>query len=230
VKSEQEQAFRNGEGDAWYRRNRDHLHESRDDWATRLVAALQQKSGIVRVADIGCANGWRLARLAAVLPAARELVGVDASAEAIADGRRRYPSLQLHEGILSSLPLQEPFDLVIVNFVLHWADRGTLSRCIAEIDRLVNWNGFLVLGDFLPDHPTRRRYHHVPERSLFTYKQDYARAFLGLGLYRELARVTFDHAAPPPDAGTGEWLVRVEPDSRAVTSLLHKCPDSYLER
>jgi SAM-dependent methyltransferase len=230
MKDEQEKVFRDGEGDAWYRRNREHLHEQRDDWMTRMVAALEDKSAIKRVAELGCANGWRLARLRPLFAQDCLFAGVDASAEAIADGRRRFPELQLSEGVLSDLPLEQGFDLVIVNFVLHWADRDSLARCIAEIDRLVNWNGYLAIGDFLPDFPTRRRYHHLPQQSVFTYKQDYARAFLGLGFYREMARITFDHARMATDLQGQDWIAPIDADARAATSLLHKSPQSYAER
>lgn len=224
MKDEQEKIFRDGEGDAWYRRNRSHLDESREDWATRIVAALENKAAIRRVLDLGCANGWRLAKLKPLFAPGCAFVGIDASAEALAEGRRRYPELDLRQGLLSQVPLAEPFDLVIVHFVLHWADRHTLSRSVAEIDRLVDWDGYLVVGDFLPDAPTKRRYHHLPHHPVFTYKQDYAQAFLGLAFYREIARVTFDHARPAAD------FQPAAADERAMISLLHKSPRSYVER
>jgi len=227
---EQEKAFRDGEGDAWYRRNREHLDERREDWATRIIGGIANMGAVARVVELCFSNGWRLARLRPLFPEGCVFAGVDASAEAVADGRRRFPQLELTRGVLSSVPLEQPFDLLIVNFVLHWAGRDTLSRCIAEIDRLVKWNGYLVLGDFLPDFPSKRRYHHLPQQSLFTYKQDYARAFLGLGYYREIARVTYDHAGKEADFQRDDWLAPVDPDARAVTSLLHKSLDSYVER
>ncbi len=54
-----------------------------------------------------------------------------------------------------------------------------LTRAIAEIDRVVKWNGYLVLDDFLPDFPTKRHYHHRTGEPIFTYKQDYAEIFRG---------------------------------------------------
>lgn len=214
----QEKTFQEGEGDAWYRRNRAHLDAGHEDPANRLIAGLAARAAIRRVAELGCANGWRLERLRRLLPPGCVLAGIDASAEAIADGRQRFPELRLERGLLSDVPLREPFDLVVVHFVLHWADRGTLSKCVAEIDRLVAWNGYLVLGDFLPDAPSKRPYHHLPGQGVYTYKQDYAQAFLGLGFYRELERVTFDHGGGAGGA-----------DSRAVVSLLRKSADAYGE-
>jgi SAM-dependent methyltransferase len=230
MKDEQEKTFKDGEGDAWYRRNRERLDEGREDWATRIIAALENRSAIRRVVELGCANGWRLAKLRPLFAPGCAFVGIDASAEALADGRRRFPQLELRQGMLSDVPLQEPFDLAIVHFVLHWADRHTLSRSIAEIDRLVSWNGYLVIGDFLPDFPTKRRYHHLPQQAVFTYKQDYAQAFLGLGFYREIARLTFDHDRPAADPARDAWAAPAGRDERAMISLLHKSAGSYVER
>ena len=77
-------------------------------------------------------------------------------------------------------------------YVLHWVDRSTLTRTVCAIDGLVGDGGLLILGDFLPDYPQRRRYHHLPDEDLYTFKQDYPALFTGLGLYRKMARLTYD--------------------------------------
>jgi hypothetical protein len=76
---------------------------------------------------------------------------------------------------------------------LHWVDRSTLARSVAEIDRITRDGGFLLFGDFLPDHAQRRRYLHYTATEMYTYKQDYAWIFEALGTYRQVARITFDH-------------------------------------
>jgi len=224
----QEKVFRNGEGDAWYRRNRKHLSEYRNDWATWLISSLEGRESITRVCELGCANGWRLARLRPLFSTRCVISGIDVSEEAIADGKKSFPEIELRQGVLSNLPYKESFDLVIVNFVLHWIDRDMLTRAIAEIDRVVKWNGYLVLGDFLPDFPTKRHYHHRPGEPIFTYKQDYAEIFRGLGFYKEITRITFSHDRA--DARKDDWIRPTDSDSRGVVSLLHKLPDSYMER
>jgi SAM-dependent methyltransferase len=124
---------------------------------------------------------------------ASRFVGVEPSQDAIDDGKARYPGVEFHKGLLTDVPLGGSFDLVIVNFVLHWVDRSTLSKSISEIDRLVSRGGYLVIGDFLPDSPTRVPYGHWKKDEMFTYKQDYAKIFEAFNLYRELSRVTFHH-------------------------------------
>lgn len=133
-----------------------------------------------------------------------------------------YPGLELHQGVLSNPPVDGQFDLVIVNYVMHWIDRSTLARSICSIDNFVKDGGLLLLGDFLPDYQQRRRYHHLPQKHVFTYKQDYPGIFTSLGLYKELARFTYDHDTPDSYA-----LQPATSPTRGACSLLHKSFDGY---
>jgi SAM-dependent methyltransferase len=218
----QDEVFFEQEGDSWFTRNREALsREGEFDWPLELLGMLGDLSGLRSIAEVGCCNGYRLDELRRRLPTAERFAGVDASEEAIADGLSRFPGLELQRGVLSDIPLAGQFDLVVVNFVLHWVDRSTLARSLSEIDRLIGDSGLLVLGDFLPDYPQRRRYHHVDSEQLFTYKQDYARVFEALGTYRELARVTFDHDA------RGRTVGYTDSGSRAFCAVMRKSLNEY---
>jgi len=218
----QDDIFSRKEGNAWFRRNQASLdNPAKIDWPLAVFEMLGDTKGVRNVAELGCANGYRLARLYSNLPAKGRFVGVDASEEAISDGRKRYPHLELHTGTLAELPVSGPFDLVIVNFVLHWVDRETLVRSIAEIDRLTADDGLLLIGDFLPDVPQRRRYHHYSDTKVYTYKQDYAAIFTSFGTYKEIVRVTFDHDHP-------EAHVRFAGSaSRGMCAMLNKSLNDY---
>lgn len=202
----QDTYFFHVEGDAWFKRNKDALAAGKKtDWPEFLLGMIQHPSDLAKVLELGCANGWRLNALQQKLDVGRaRCVGVDASAEAIEAGKQQFPRLTLLRGVLTDVPLQEEFDLVIVNFVLHWVDRSTLARSVSEIDRLVRDDGLLILGDFLPDAPQLRPYHHAKDQAIYTFKQDYAKIFEALGTYRELARVTFNHDAPSSDIRTAD--------------------------
>lgn len=220
----QDARFAAGEGDNWYRRNQAALgKDSNVDWPIHLLERFDRLEAIRTVAEIGCSNGFRLALIKRELLPQAHCVGVDASAEAIAAGTALYPELELHQGILAAPPLDATFDLVIVNYVLHWVDRSTLASSVCAIDGLVRDGGLLILGDFLPDYPQRRRYHHLPEEEVYTYKQDYPALFTGLGLYREVARLTYDHDA----AAAGAALAVAGSASRGVCALLHKSLAGY---
>lgn len=76
--------------------------------------------------------------------------------------------------------------------------------------------GYLVLSDFLPDFNQRRWYHHLPDKKVYTYKQDYPAIFLASGLYKEVTRAIFSHDQQ-------EKKMQYAPsDERAVISVLRK--------
>lgn len=219
----QDTVFFVNEGNNWFARNKSVLDKvDKLDWPSYLFSFVEQKTYVSSVLELGCSNGYRLNRIRADLMPGRRCVGVDASMEAIRDGRSRYDGLELYQGLLSDIPLNEDFDLVIVNFVLHWVDRKTLIKSICEIDRLVKDGGCLLLGDFLPDYQQRRHYHHLPDENIYTYKQDYAKIFETFGIYKELARFAFDH-----DQSDGYSIRPTDSASRGFCSLLHKSLDGY---
>lgn len=196
----QDEFFAASEGDRYYRRNREALKAKRaaQDPPMRLMREYGLRPG--SVLELGCADGWRLESIRREFGS--ECVGVDASREAVEAGARDYPELTLLTGTLADVPIRDRrFDLVLVFFVFHWNDRETLLRAVAETDRLVSDGGFLIVGDFLPDSPERRPYHHADPGEVFTFKQDYAAPFLASNLYSELGRVTFDATAKDPVAG-----------------------------
>lgn len=206
-------AFSEGEGDRWFERNRQAMLEpaSANDPSLRLIEAYGIKP--LNVLEVGASNGYRLAALGQIHEC--KLTGLEPSAAAVADGLTRFSGLRLQVGVGSAIPFDEPFDLVIVNFVLHWVDRSLLLRTVAEIDRVTADGGFLVLGDFAPAHPARRHYHHLPGQGVFTYKQDYAAIFLASCSYQSIAMLSGHHASRATvadvdgdDERVATWLLR----------------------
>jgi len=221
---DQDRIFSDSEGDRWFQRNKAALNvQDHIDWPCYLIDLLGNKSGIRSILELGCSNGYRLHTLFNLLGIDCRCVGVDASKEAVRDGKERHPELELHQGTLSAVPLQGEFDLVIVNFVLHWVDRKALARSLSEIDRLIKNDGFLILGDFLPDHQQRRRYHHLPNETVYTYKQDYAKTFVALGTYQEITKITYNHDTRT----TAPVIMPSSSSARAVCSVLHKSLAGY---
>jgi SAM-dependent methyltransferase len=206
-------AFTEGEGDRWFERNRQALvdPDAAGDPPLRLIEAYGLRPE--NVLEVGAANGYRLAALASALGC--RVTGLEPSAAAVADGLARFPGVRLQIGGGNAIPFDESFDLVIVNFVLHWVDRSLLLRTVAEIDRVISDGGFLVIGDFLPSHPVRRPYHHLPGEGVFTYKQDYAAIFLASGCYQQIATLSGDHSS-------AALTPIVEDDNRSATWLLRK--------
>src|SRR5262249_27302295 len=207
----QDDIFVKSEGDRWYARNKGVLDsfDPQHDVPMRLMEMYGLRPS--SVLEVGSSNGFRLAAIRGKwgIP----VVGVEASEEAISDGRSRFPGVTLIRGAVSNLPVSEAFELVIVNFLFHWIDRMNLLKAAAEVDRSVAEGGHLLIGDFLPSNRHRVRYHHLPEEDVHTFKQDYAGIFLASGLYHPVALLTRGHASKEPVAGGsgqergGVWLL-----------------------
>lgn len=208
----QEQIFFESEGNGWFARNKSALEHF--DPEADLPLRLMQLYGLQpsHVLEIGASNGFRLACIAKRYGA--RVVGVEPSLEAIQDGQKNFPEVEFVHRVAYDTFLKNTFDLIIVNFVFHWIDRIHLLGSVAEADRLLAGDGFLIVGDFYPSHRTRVRYHHLPEREVYTYKQNYAEIFLSSGLYSLVSSLSADHASKAlrgkveDTERIGAWLLR----------------------
>lgn len=184
----QEDIFRSGEGDAWFRRNRTAL-EAFDPGRDPVVRAVEQ-AGLApkRVLEYGCSLGKRLSWLVERFGA--EGVGIEPSAEAVKLARERDPRITWLTGTMDAHPPIPggPVDLIVCSFVFHWVDRRRLLVSLGNLDAQVLDHGFVVISDFFPDHPQRREYHHLSGQGVYTYKADYPGMLLSTGLYRLLLR------------------------------------------
>ena len=221
----QDQSFAAFEGDKWFERNKDALErfDPEADLPLRLVELYHLRP--YSVLEVGAANGYRLAAISERYGA--RVVAVEPSVEAIHDGETMFPNVEFVRGGASAIPLQELFDLIIVNFVFHWIDRTNLLRSVAEIDRLLVDGGFLIIGDFFPSNQTKVRYHHLADEEVYTYKQNYAATFLASGLYHPVCLITGDHSSKAlmgevaEDERIGIWLLQKRLKDHYVEGSFH---------
>ena len=117
----QDNVFLRSEGDRWFVRNRSALDgfDAGADLPLRLMSLYNMRPECV--VEIGAANGFRLAEIHRHSGA--RVIAVEPSAQAIAQGKAAFPSVSFVRAAAHSIPLRQNFDLVIVNFVLHWIDR-----------------------------------------------------------------------------------------------------------
>ncbi len=177
------------EGDNWYERNKHHLGKAQaQDFPLLMMDlyGLKPKS----VLEIGASNGWRLGAIHQKYGA--DTTAVEPSKKAVEDGRKKFPSVKFIHSTLEDCPLSGTFDLIIVNFVLHWIERDALYQCIGKIDRLVKDQGNLIIGDFGPDCFLKRKYHHLKDANMHTWKMAYEQLFLQSGGYMELAKLRYN--------------------------------------
>lgn len=165
-----EEVFLSGEGDAYWRRNREQLESPKRAECDPVLAMMSLANLVPKKAlEVGCANGWRLAEIRKRYGS--ECFGIDPSAEAISAGASRWPGLYLAVG-QAHTPLAVQFDLVIVYFVLHWVSDLKFSETLKAIVNNVSPGGFLVIGDFMAKEPFRTPYHHLPGKDVWTYHRD----------------------------------------------------------
>lgn len=214
MKNEQENIFEQGEGDNWFKRNKDYIKKSQDDWIENAIRKLDLKEN-ASIIECGCSSGHRLARLKKIFPNSR-VVGFDISKEAICYGKKEYNEIELYQHKISEEFDMGQYDVVICSFVLHWVDRQDLSKVISNIDKLVADGGILLIGDFLPDYNHRNKYKHLENEEVYTYKQNYGSIFESLGIYKEMAKLTFDHR------NRKDKIASADNDNRVGLSILKK--------
>ena len=163
------------EGDAWFARNRAVLHSDRydkDPVVTELRKAVFRPTAIL---EIGCSDGWRLARLSKEYRA--RAAGIDPSGQAIMQARSSFAGIDFRRGTADALPFEDArFDLVIYGFCLCCCDRKDLFRIVAEGDRVLKDGGLLTIYDFYVQKPHCRVNQH--DKKLLTYKMNHAALFM----------------------------------------------------
>lgn len=178
----QSNAFEHGEGDKWYQRNKEKL-VLEDDPVLSLLSLNWNpaSSDYKKVLEIGCADGWRLARIRDTFKC--EVWGIDPSHQAVEEARTK--GVLTSWGSANNLPyVPGAFDVVIFGFCLYLVDRKELFQVVREADRVLADKGHLVIHDFNTDYPHKNPYKH--KDGLWSYKQDYAELFLANPTYSEV--------------------------------------------
>lgn len=211
----QNSIFLNGEGDAWYQRNQEHLSTlnmaDEPDVSYILSSLSPFKNEIGNVLEIGSSSGLKLKKICEVLDA--KGVGIDPSEKAVIDGNSmKHNAITLVQGTGDSMPFTDAsFDLVNFAFCLYLFDRSVLIKSLAEADRVLKPGGYLVITDFDPGTVHKRAYSHFP--GLFSHKQNYADLYTASGLYYLMGKKSFSHRSFVFDAVA---------DERVSTQILFK--------
>ncbi|MDP3729471.1 MAG: class I SAM-dependent methyltransferase [bacterium] len=219
----QDDVFKKQEADQWFLRNEEYLNNA--ETVTKDVPLqLVKKNSVApqRVLEVGAANGFRLDELHKRYKSA--VTGLELSNKAIAQGKKQFPAITFVQGSADKLPFADgAFDMVIINFVLHWVDRKNLLRAVSELDRVLADKGFLIIGDFYPDTPGKFPYKHTAGDAVFTYTQQYQNIFTATHLYSVIDSVYGDHRTKKMGDGA-------LPDNRMGFFLLQKNVDIQYQK
>jgi SAM-dependent methyltransferase len=150
----QSDAFLEGAGDDYFRRNRQDFGNQDHDPVSLIIDQVDLKPK--SILEVGCANGWRLVKLKEKHGC--EVRGVDPSEEAITDGNKTLGN-DLSVGVASALPYPDGcFDLVIMGFCMWLCDPGTWLRIAGESDRVLADTGHLLVHDYVCPRPLFWKY------------------------------------------------------------------------
>ncbi len=218
---EQLKAFRDFEGDRWFRQNiLGYDYSPQDDAVLNLIKEYRLTPR--RFLEIGCSAGYRVNEVNKQFPTA-QCYGIDPSPEAIKHGKLNYPDIHIMEGSADRLEFVESFfDVVVVGFVFYVIDRELLYRTIHEIDRVLATNGFVIIMDFFSSRPVKKTYHHISAFNAYSFKQNYESMFLSSGMYQLIDKTTLSHSSPARKDAVGAF-----DDLISLTLLRKDINDAY---
>ncbi len=184
MSASQRTIFLNGEGDAWFRRNRALVEQRQQD--DLLVRGLENLGISPRnVLEVGCGLGQKMQALRDAFDCS--CTGIDPSKEAVAYAQNN--GLDARLGTAEQLDFaDDAFDLVFFGASLMYVDRSDLFRIAAEAYRVLVDPGHLAVLDFLPTWPRRVRSKH--DDSLWIYSMDHTHLWQWNPAYVEVWRET----------------------------------------
>jgi ubiquinone/menaquinone biosynthesis C-methylase UbiE len=173
------------EADAWHKRNRGdgQPYEASANFARLLHEIVRLGFKPKSICEVGASDGYNLAAFEQMFPGSTQVVGIEASAQAVNQGNKelnkRGSSAKLVQGSGHSLPyLDDSFDLVYLGFVLYLADQSSLHLFYDEAIRVLKPGGLLCLTDFFPTGSTPE-YKHDPMIKIV--KRDHAQGLIDAG-------------------------------------------------
>ncbi|WGH76794.1 methyltransferase domain-containing protein [Tenacibaculum tangerinum] len=81
-----------------------------------LIKLLNPKQN-ERVLDVGCGSGQLTDKINNL---SNEAIGIDKSAEMIADAKSKFPNIEFHVGDAENFAFEKKFDAIFSNATLHW--------------------------------------------------------------------------------------------------------------
>lgn len=172
------------EADQWLERNRANLGQR--DPITDMIheTGLKPKS----VLEIGCSNGWRLKKLRDEFGC--EVAGVEPSEMGVDEAWEN--GINVLRGTADKLFFRDnQFDLIIFGFCLYFCEPQDLFRIVAESDRVLKDNSYLMIWDFISPKPFKRVYSH--DKEVWSYHHEPSKLWLAHPGYHKAHEKFYPH-------------------------------------
>jgi len=175
----QAEVFLAGEGDRYHERNRN--AELNASVVNAILSIGFRPNAIL---EIGCGDGRYLHELYQYYGG--RCVGVDPSSDAIAEGKLKYPEIELICTDAKGITDRSSFDLIVFGFCLYLMDRQDLFYLVYQFDWHLKDGGYLAIHDFDPEYPQVSTYKH--RKGIYSYKMDYPSLWLANPGYRKITK------------------------------------------
>ncbi len=213
-KVNQRKIFLDTEADNWYARNKDKILEKKEFYPQfqgyeEFLSSLSNAN----ILEIGSSVGHNLDYIDKLTGSINTLYAIEPSRLAVEDGEKLFPKINFTNASGEELKCFEDnkFDFIIIGFCLYLFDREILDLFVAEVDRILKKDGFLMIFDFDSKIPFRNKYAH--EEGVFSYKMDYSTLFLNNINYYLVQKMSWSHRMPSFDP---------EKNERCATHLIYK--------
>ena len=133
-----------------------------------------------KLLEIGCSTGFVLKKISTITKA--RCYGIDASKEAINDGKKLFKGIKLYQGIIEKHKLKDQkFDVIILGFFLFLMPPKKILNLFNIIDNMLKDRGKLIIYDMHNNKYRKKAYKH--NKNLSTFRWDFKSIFLSLPYY-----------------------------------------------
>jgi ubiquinone/menaquinone biosynthesis C-methylase UbiE len=203
----QKQIFIKGEADAWFDRNHKTSPNEKSIHNDPVINEILKlnSNGIfkdeVRLLEVGCGEGRRLEWICNNL--SKQVYGLDPSEKALKTAKKK--GVKVKKGTADKLPFDENmFDIIIFGFCLYVCDRDDLINIVAEADRVLKNDSWLIIHDFYSEDHVKKKYHH--KDGVHTYKMDYRKLFDWHPNYTCYSHQIFNHEDNTLTDNANDWI------------------------
>lgn len=134
-----------------------------------------------KLLEIGCSTGFVLEKINKLTNA--KCYGIDASRQAIKDGKKLFKRIKLFHGIIEKSKLKnDKFDLIILGFFLFLMPPNKILNLFNIVDSMLKNNGKVIIYDMHNIGFKKKIYKH--NKNLSTFRWDFKNVFLSLPYYK----------------------------------------------